>query len=69
MLLNYHEVKGKPGLLRTMTSLDQKEFEQLLETFQEAWDSYMESHKRGRKPELLPSLEDKLFGSLCVSGC
>lgn len=61
MLLNYHEIKEKPDLFRTMTSLDPKEFEQLLVPFEEAWNSYRKNPSRGRKPDLLPTIEDKLF--------
>jgi hypothetical protein len=70
-MLNYSQVKNKPKILRTITSLDYKEFEKLKNKFKIAWEEYIyDNHIKGkdrqrkygagRKPTLL-SIEDKLL--------
>jgi hypothetical protein len=68
----YDQVKERPKLLRAMTGLTQKEFEQLLLGFHKAWEAYVqqayvdrEGRQRqygGGKPEAtLVTIEDKLL--------
>jgi len=70
----YDGVKDNPELLRAMTSLNRKEFEELLVPFRAEWEAYArqnalpeEERQRqpggGRKPALR-SVEDKLLFSL-----
>jgi len=70
-MFTYDKVKNKPQLLRAMTSLDKAEFEELLNFFQVAWETYIretspsnQNRQRqpggGRKPALL-TIADKLL--------
>lgn len=70
-MFTYDKVKNKPRLLRAMTSLDRAEFEELLKSFQAAWEAYVketspsnQNRQRqpggGRKPALL-TIADKLL--------
>jgi hypothetical protein len=68
--MSYEELKNKPKTLQSLTGLNPKEFEALLEPFGKAWDDYVdETFKRvtrqraygaGRKAEL-EELADKLL--------
>lgn len=70
MKLSYDELKNKPRILRSLTSLTVKEFEALLVSFSSAWESFVNStfqrkgrqraYGGGRKPTL-SQLEDKLL--------
>jgi hypothetical protein len=70
-MLTYAEVKDKPVVFRSFTSLDVAEFEQLLPAFSQAWQRYVEQEfvegkerqrqpGGGRKPTLA-TMEDKLL--------
>ncbi len=70
-MLTYAQVKDKPVVFRSFTSLEVAEFEQLLPAFTQAWQRYVdqefvEGQERqrqpggGRKPTL-GTLEDKLL--------
>lgn len=70
MKINYAELKHRPRILRSLTSLSQNEFEALLPSFGDAWASFesdtfeREDRQRargaGRKAELA-TLADKLL--------
>ena len=70
MRMSYQELRNKPKTLQSLTGLNPKEFETLLESFGQAWDDYVaETFQRvarqrvygaGRKAELR-KLEDKLL--------
>lgn len=65
-MLFYENIKNMPKPLRTMTSLNKDEFEDLCDSFEEAWNKYKEDagchdeSKGGRKP-VLGKIEEKLF--------
>lgn len=70
-MLSYRSVHNKPRVLQSLTGLKVKEFEQLLESFEQAWVANVEAHhiqgrtrKRrygaGRKSQL-ETIEDKLL--------
>jgi len=70
-MFTYKKVKNTPPLLRAMTSLDQAEFEELVISFQAAWEAYVketassqQNRQRqpggGRKPALR-TIADKLL--------
>ncbi|WP_225938307.1 helix-turn-helix domain-containing protein [Leptothermofonsia sichuanensis] len=68
-MLSYAKIQGKPPVLRSLTGLSQSEFESLLKSFEQAWESYIEqeyiqrprarSYGGGRHAKLY-SIEDKL---------
>lgn len=70
-MITYAEVRAKPTVFRTFTSLDVAEFEQLLPSFTQAWQRYFEQEfvvgqKRQRRPgggrkPTLGTMEDKLL--------
>ena len=41
-MLNYAKVQGKPSILQSLTGLKPAEFEQLLVSFDGAWQEYIE---------------------------
>jgi hypothetical protein len=70
-MLSYSSVRNKPHVLQSLTGLKVKEFEQLLESLEPAWISYVEKHHiqrrtrqrrygAGRKSQL-ETTEDKLL--------
>lgn len=77
-MLIYSEVKQRPSVFRSLTSLDVEEFEKLLVAFGQAWEAYVETDFRnrrrqrrygaGQKPRL-SSLEEKLFFILVYLKC
>jgi len=70
-MIIYAEVKDKPVVFRSFTSLDVAEFEQLLPAFTQAWQIYVqqefvEGKERQRQPgggrkSTLATMEDKLL--------
>ena len=56
-------IKDHPKVLKAMTSLDKNEFEQLCESFEEAWNESTRSRNpsAGGRPEQLFLIEDKLL--------
>jgi DDE superfamily endonuclease/Helix-turn-helix of DDE superfamily endonuclease len=69
-MLSYEQVKDCPRILQSLTSLNPKEFEGLLPSFEAAWDTYVQetflsggrqrAYGGGRKAKL-HKLEDKLL--------
>lgn len=70
-MFTYDAIKDKPELLRAITSLDRREFEELLTHFKATWEAHLRqtllpdrARQRqpgaGRKPAL-PTLADKLL--------
>ena len=70
-MLSYAKLQNKPRIFRTLSGLSLSEFEQLLPSFEQAWQDYLdreyigrEGRKRkyggGRKAEL-GTLADKLL--------
>ena len=78
MVLNYQRVQEHPRVFRALTSLDVQAFEQLLPSFRQAWDGYVQEHfidrprqrryGAGRKPTL-QTAEDKLLFILVYLKC
>lgn len=69
-MLNYRAIRNRPDVLQSMTGLREREFEQLLKPFEQAWNAYVEEHHiqgktrqrrygGGRKGQL-NAIEDKL---------
>jgi hypothetical protein len=68
--MSYQELRNKPKTLQSLTGLNPKEFETLLESFGQAWDDHVgetlrrvsrqRAYGAGRKAELR-ELEDKLL--------
>ena len=78
-MFTYAKVKDQPALLRTMTSLDRSEVEELVEPFRAAWAARVRQTARpeadrqrqpggGRKPALR-TIEDKLLFILYYFKC
>lgn len=70
-MLSYYQIRNKPRILRSLTSLNPEEFDQLINKFRSAWeafvnDNYIKNKDRkrqyggGRIPKLR-SIEEKLF--------
>jgi hypothetical protein len=70
-MLSYSKVQGKNYILQSLTGLNQAEFEQLLNSFDRAWQTYVEReyiqkprarrHGGGRRAELSSSADKLLF--------
>lgn len=70
-MLSYAKVQNKPHVLQSLTGLSVVEFEQLLVSFEQAWQSYVEQHyinqtrrRRyggGRNPHLKQTCDKLLF--------
>lgn len=70
-MLSYEQVQNKPRVLQSLTGLNVSEFEQLLVSFERAWQDYVEEHyikpgrqRRyggGRTPQLKQGCDKLLF--------
>lgn len=70
-MLSYRKVEGKNYVLQSLTGLNQQEFERLLESFEKAWQAYVEReyinkprarrYGAGRQAELSSSADKLLF--------
>jgi hypothetical protein len=70
-MLSYEQVQNKPRALQSLSGLNVNEFEQLLVSFEQAWQDYIEQHYNkpgrqrryggGRTPQLKRSCDKLLF--------
>ncbi len=71
-MLSYKELQNKPRILQSLTGLSLPEFEQLLGSFEQAWQDYLNQHYKkrdsrvrryggGRKAELHETQDKLLF--------
>ncbi len=67
-ILSCKEVKKKPNVFLSMTSVTVKEFEELCDNFEKAWEEYTknesaneEKQSKGGRSPVLKTMEDKLF--------
>lgn len=71
MRLRYQELHDDPPRLRAWTGMDRAEIEQLVPTFEQAWEEHRQIHHRplaarkralgGGRPSRLARIEDTLF--------
>ena len=70
-MLSYANLQNKPRVLQSLTGLTVAEFEQLLVSFEQAWQGYVEQHSinqtrqrhygGGRSPKLKSTCDKLLF--------